>query len=61
MTNISPINQQVDSVDGINPNTGVRNNHSIIIGGPGAWIPYPSHNFLTYMGPNTSMLLLDCR
>ena len=34
---------------------------SLIIGGGGAYIPYPSHSFLTYLGPHVQMLLLDCR
>jgi hypothetical protein len=34
---------------------------SLVIGGPGAYIPYPSHSFLTDMGPDQWMLMLDCR
>lgn len=34
---------------------------SMLIGGPGAWIPYPSHSLLTYLGPSTWMIMLDCR
>ncbi|KAI0086636.1 hypothetical protein BDY19DRAFT_986462 [Irpex rosettiformis] len=34
---------------------------SLIIGGRGPFIPFPSHSFLTYLGPQVYMLLLDCR
>ncbi|KAI0948563.1 hypothetical protein AcV7_009271 [Taiwanofungus camphoratus] len=34
---------------------------SLIIGGDGPFVPYPSHSFLTYLGPQAYMLLLDCR
>ncbi|KAG8739041.1 hypothetical protein FRC10_006236 [Ceratobasidium sp. 414] len=51
----------VDEVDGTNPNPGMHTNKSMIIGGDGPWIPAPSHSLLTYMGPKTWMLLLDCR
>jgi hypothetical protein len=52
---------KIDSVDGVDPHPGRHSTHSMIIGGPGAWIPYPSHSILTYMGPSTWMLMLDCR
>ncbi|KAI0691176.1 hypothetical protein BC835DRAFT_1407314 [Cytidiella melzeri] len=34
---------------------------SLIIGGPGPFIPFPSHSFLSYLGPQVYILLLDCR
>ena len=34
---------------------------SLVLGGDGAFVPYPSHSALTYMGPECYMLLLDCR
>ena len=34
---------------------------SYVIGGPGAYIPYPTHSILTYLGPQQYMLLIDCR
>ncbi|TFY58586.1 hypothetical protein EVJ58_g6335 [Rhodofomes roseus] len=34
---------------------------SLIIGADGPFIPFPSHSFLTYLGPQVWMLLLDCR
>ncbi|KZT11642.1 uncharacterized protein LAESUDRAFT_720903 [Laetiporus sulphureus 93-53] len=34
---------------------------SIIIGGDGPFVRFPSHSFLTYLGPQVWMLLLDCR
>ncbi|TIA92650.1 hypothetical protein E3P81_01381 [Wallemia ichthyophaga] len=34
---------------------------SMIIGGEGVYIPFPTHNTLTYLGPKVYMLGLDCR
>ncbi|KAI0747647.1 hypothetical protein C8Q80DRAFT_1353629 [Daedaleopsis nitida] len=34
---------------------------SLIIGGDGPYIAFPSHSFLAYLGPHVQMLLLDCR
>lgn len=34
---------------------------SLILGQRGPYIPYPSHSFLSYFGPNCSILMLDCR
>ena len=34
---------------------------SLVIGGGGAFVPFPSHSFVTYLGPQVYMLLLDCR
>lgn len=34
---------------------------SLVFGGDGVYIPFPSHNFLSYLGPNAYILLLDCR
>ncbi|KAH9923948.1 uncharacterized protein BXZ73DRAFT_50764 [Epithele typhae] len=34
---------------------------SLIIGHTGPYIPYPSHSFLSYLGPHVQILLLDCR
>ena len=54
-----------DEVDGIiNENTKNPNPSeikSLIIGGPGTYIPFPTHSFLTWLGPKQAMLLLDCR
>ena len=33
----------------------------MVIGGDGAFVPYPSHSFVSYLGPQVYMLLLDCR
>lgn len=38
-----------------------HSNESLVIGGNGPYIPFPSHSFLASMGPKTWMLLLDCR
>lgn len=33
----------------------------MIIGEPGAWIPFPSHSLLVYLGPKVNLLAIDCR
>ncbi|KAH8117510.1 hypothetical protein DFH11DRAFT_1575443 [Phellopilus nigrolimitatus] len=48
-------------VDGTDDRLGAHSNKSVIIGQRGPYIPYPSHSFLSYLGPNCSILLLDCR
>ena len=50
-----------DKVDGTNPQVNTHVVKSMIIGGPGAWIPFPSHSLLVYLGPKVLMLALDCR
>ncbi|THH08214.1 hypothetical protein EW145_g2858 [Phellinidium pouzarii] len=42
-------------VDGIDDRPGAHSNKSIIIGQRGPYVPFPSHSFLTYLGPNCSM------
>jgi hypothetical protein len=49
----------VATVDGLNDRSHVS--PSLIIGGDGPYIPFPSHSFLGYLGPQVSILLLDCR
>lgn len=44
----------VDDFDGTNLAPNTHTSKSIIIGGPGAWIPYPNHTFLSYLGPSVS-------
>ncbi|KAK4058644.1 hypothetical protein OIO90_000088 [Microbotryomycetes sp. JL221] len=51
----------VDDVDGTSPVPFTHPVKSCIIGGEGAWIPFPSHSFLSYLGPKVFILLLDCR
>ncbi|KIJ37701.1 hypothetical protein M422DRAFT_60910 [Sphaerobolus stellatus SS14] len=51
----------VTSVDGVERRPHIHTFHSTVIGGPGAWIPYPSHSILTYLGPKVWLLMLDCR
>ena len=34
---------------------------SVVIGGDGPYVPFPSHLFVSYLGPQVHMLLLDCR
>ncbi|KAL0947072.1 hypothetical protein HGRIS_013213 [Hohenbuehelia grisea] len=48
-------------IDGRDDRPGQHINRSIIFGGDGPFIPYPSHSFLAYLGPTVSILLLDCR
>lgn len=50
-----------DAVDGTNPTPGTHPLKSLIIGAPGAWIPFPSHSLLVYLGPDVSLLAIDCR
>ncbi|KAJ6547407.1 hypothetical protein B0H19DRAFT_954671 [Mycena capillaripes] len=49
-------------IDGVDDRPGKHLNRSVIIGtSNGPYIPFPSHSFLGYMGPQTYILLLDCR
>ncbi|KAJ7685037.1 hypothetical protein DFH06DRAFT_969067 [Mycena polygramma] len=49
-------------VDGVDDRPGKHWNRSAIIGpSNGPYIPFPSHSFLGYMGPQTYILMLDCR
>lgn len=47
--------------DGADDTPGKNVNLSSIVGNMGPYIPFPSHSFLSYMGPNVWMLMLDCR
>lgn len=58
----------VDEMDGTRPETAVGiahvNTHpskSLIIGGDGAFIPFPNHSFLSYLGPKMYILMIDWR
>lgn len=53
----------LDEKDGVNyvNSSRVPSLPSLIVGGPGSYIPYPSHSFLIYLGPKVWMLMLDCR
>lgn len=48
-------------IDGMDRKPAKHTFQSTIIGGDGAYIPYRSHSFLSYMGPKISLLMLDCR
>lgn len=54
-----------DEVDGVSNTDTSRANptpfRSMIIGGPGAYIPYPTHSLMVWLGPKQAMLLIDCR
>jgi hypothetical protein len=47
------------TVDGVDDRAHVFK--SVIIGGPGAYVPYPSHSFLAPIGSTAWILMLDCR
>jgi hypothetical protein len=51
----------IAAVDGVDDGPGKHVSKSLIIGGNGPYIPFPSHSFFAYLGPKTSILLLDCR
>ncbi|BGP37930.1 hypothetical protein JCM10450v2_001867 [Rhodotorula kratochvilovae] len=58
----------VDEMDGTRPESAVGipsvNTHSsksLIIGGDGAFIPYPNHSFLSYLGPKMYIVMVDWR
>lgn len=48
-------------IDGVDDSPGKHVNRSIIFGGVGPYISLPSHSFLAYLGPQTYILMLDCR
>lgn len=48
-------------VDGLNDAPGKHVYQSLILGETGPYIRIPSHSFVTMMGPQTALLLLDCR
>lgn len=52
---------QCDEVDGTGASNVPHPMKSLVIGGPGPWVPFNSNSFLTYLGPDIYMLLLDCR
>lgn len=49
-----------DSAVGI-PSVSTHPSKSLIIGGEGAFIPYPNHSFLSYLGPRQYILMIDWR
>ncbi|KAA1471319.1 hypothetical protein DENSPDRAFT_837285 [Dentipellis sp. KUC8613] len=50
-----------DELDGIADSPGAHACKSLIIGVQGPYVPFPSHSFLSYLGPTSWMLMLDCR
>ena len=57
-----------DDVDGATydlatgiPSQSSHSSKSLIIGGPGAFIPYPNHSFLSCLGPKMYILMIDWR
>jgi hypothetical protein len=51
----------VDAVDGTHHAFGQHPIKSMVIGNKGAFIPYPNHSQINYMGPSVQMCMLDCR
>lgn len=51
----------VDAYDGTPAPVGSHKLQNVVIGGPGAWIPYPGHSLITYLGPKVLLLAIDCR
>ncbi|KAF8631431.1 hypothetical protein AX17_005108 [Amanita inopinata Kibby_2008] len=49
------------TIDGIDDRPGQHIYKSLIIGGPGPYVRIHSHSFLSYMGPQCSILMIDCR
>lgn len=50
-----------DEVDGTNRQPGSHPIKSMVICSPGAFIPFPNHSQISYMGPNVALCMLDCR
>ncbi|KAF8626225.1 hypothetical protein AX15_004912 [Amanita polypyramis BW_CC] len=48
-------------IDGVDDRPGQHIYKSLIIGDWGPYVRLPSHSFLSYLGPQCSILLLDCR
>lgn len=51
----------IAELDGISDLPGKHSYRSMVIGKMGPYIPYPSHSTLSYLGPQTALLMLDCR
>jgi hypothetical protein len=49
------------SLDGLDDQLGAHPIKSLIIGGQGTYVPFPSHSLLTPVGPTVWVLMLDCR
>ncbi|KAF8557334.1 hypothetical protein OG21DRAFT_1475599 [Imleria badia] len=48
-------------IDGLDDRRGTHPFKSLILGVRGPYVGLPSHSFLSYMGPNVRILMLDCR
>ncbi|KJA20267.1 hypothetical protein HYPSUDRAFT_68674 [Hypholoma sublateritium FD-334 SS-4] len=48
-------------VDGVQDAPGQHAFRSLIIGEPGPYVRFPSHSFLSRLGPRVYILMLDCR
>lgn len=48
-------------VDGLDDTVGKHINQSLVFGGQGPYVPFPSHNFITYLGPQQALLMMDGR
>lgn len=50
-----------DAVDGTDRRPGSHPIKSMVICNDGAFIPFPNHSQICYMGPSVQMCMLDCR
>ncbi|KAF9533418.1 hypothetical protein CPB83DRAFT_845226 [Crepidotus variabilis] len=48
-------------IDGASDAPGKHVYQSLVLGDPGPYVRFPSHSFLSRLGPQVYMLLLDCR
>ncbi len=48
-------------VDGVQDAPGRHAFRSLVIGEPGPYVRFPSHSFLSRLGPQVYILMLDCR
>jgi len=56
-----PLMRVVVDIDGKQDAPGKHVYQSLVIGEPGPYVPFPSHSFLSRLGPQVYILLLDCR
>lgn len=47
--------------DNLDDRAGKHMFKSLILGAQGPYVGLPSHSFLSYLGPDVHILMLDCR
>lgn len=57
----APYKINTADLDGLSDAPGKHVYQSLVLGQVGPYIRLPSHSFLVNMGPQTSLLMLDCR